>query len=263
MARPVLLLKNPSTPLDPYDEEFRRHGYHPVFIPLLHHSHWDRNGTIGYLTSNEFLTTPTFIITSKRGVEMFDDCLLDVDEATRRQIFGKTAYTVGPATADELSRIGFTNVRGGEHAGNGRKLAEIIYQELGPGNHRMVFFTGEIRKDILPKALLNYGFDLSERVIYKTEDRDDIEDQFTQAWTQHRDQNPWIVFFLPQGTESIVATLTAPRLSGETPAAGQVPVALIGPTTEEYLKDNHITPTVVAAKPTAKLLVDAILSIAQ
>lgn len=191
---------------------------------------------------------------------MFDDCLKSVDEDIRRQIFTKTAYTVGPATADELSRIGFTNVRGGEQAGNGRKLAEIIYQELGPGNHRMVFFTGEIRKDILPKALLGYGFDLSEKVIYKTEDRDDINSQFTQAWDQYRHQNPWIVFFLPQGTETIVATLTASELSEDapTPLSPLVPVAVIGPTTEEYLILNHITPTVVAEKPTARLLVEAI-----
>ena len=64
----------------------------------------------------------------------------------------------------------------------------------------MVFFTGEICKDIFPKALLNYGFDLTERVIHKTEDRDNIEDQFTPTWTQHHDQNPWIVSFLSQGT---------------------------------------------------------------
>lgn len=249
-TRPVLLLKNPSTPSDPYHDRFSASEFHPVFIPLLHHSHWDKQQTIDFLTSDDFLATPTFIITSKRGVEMFDECVQAIDDpSVKKAILAKTAYTVGPATYDELRRIGFANVRGGNDAGNGLKLAHLIHHELGDGPHRMVFFTGEIRKDILPVTLKLFGYDLRERVIYKTENRHDIVDQFETAWREHSHADPWVVFFLPQGTESIVARVRE---------VGGVKIAVIGPTTEEYLVDNQLTPHVVADKPTAAALVAAI-----
>ncbi|ODV82444.1 Uroporphyrinogen-III synthetase [Suhomyces tanzawaensis NRRL Y-17324] len=253
MAKIALLLKNASTPLDPYEQRFRKEGYEPIFIPLLTHTHTDRDATIEYILSEKFLKhTDIFIITSQRGVEMFGECLALCSEDIRHQIYQKTGYTVGPATHQVLSRLGFQDVRGGESAGNGTKLAELIHQELQGGPQKIVFFTGEIRKDIIPRILREKKYNFEERVIYKTENRLDIVENFNNAWERIKEGDHWIVFFSPQGTETIVQHIKREGIAFN--------IASIGPTTEEYLVQNQIIPTIVSPKPQADSLVDFILA---
>lgn len=260
MVNHILLLKNATVPLDPYEETFKENGFNPVFLPLLNHEHYDRDATIEFLTSEEFLKSiPVFIITSQRAVEMFDDCLsLISDETTLNKIFNKVAYTVGPATSEVLQNLGFKDIRGGVNAGNGLKLSELVKQEVTL-DQRIVFFTGVIRKDIIPKALLTANYNLIEKVIYKTELRLDIIDNFNKLWETIQDHikdsnnTQWIMFFSPQGTELIVEHIKSIKLPSN------IKIASIGPTTEEYLNNNNITSHVIAEKPHAKSLIKNIL----
>lgn len=256
----ILLLKNATVPSDPYEEIFQQHNFNPIFLPLLNHEHFNRNDTIAFLTSEEFLHgIPIFIITSQRAVEMFDDCLSQIsDEAILDQIFNKIAYTVGPATYEVLEKLGFKDIRGGLKAGNGSKLSELIMNEISP-DQRIVFFTGVIRKDIIPKALLKHNYNLIEKVIYKTESRSDIIQNFNEIWVSIQEfiKNPkntqWIMFFSPQGTESIVEHLRGIELPTN------FKIGSIGPTTEEYLQNNNLKSHIVAEKPHAKSLILDIL----
>lgn len=254
----VILLKNKTVPADPYEEEFEEKGYFSQFIPLLDHVHLDKGDIASYLGSDEFIyETSSFIITSQRAVEVLNESVLMVEDAERKLlILQKPAYTVGPATAKILSHSGFTNVRGGEQAGNGSILSDLILKdELLKGRERevIVFFTGEIRKDIIPRRLLLENFNLVERVVYKTTEKASIVERFYEAVDNCGEAQNWIVFFSPQGTENIVSHIRQ-NLSN----LQKFKIASIGPTTETYLLDNGITPNVVLRKPQASSLVESI-----
>lgn len=277
MNNTVILLKNPSTPSDPYHDLLLANSYSPHFIPLLHHTHKDKAQTIAYLTSNEFVeNTLNFIITSQRAVEMLRECINELNEDhqanIRLKILNKVGYTVGPATHKILKEVGFVNVRGGIDAGNGSKLADLIMDELTP-NTKIVFFTGEIRKDIIPRKLLDIGKfnQFEEFVMYQTCERDDIIDKFNavvegvdgvgeNGGEATASLHGWIVFFSPQGTKDIVEYLKQLSNSvGASEGTRRWKLASIGPTTEEYLLSHGLTPDTIAAKPDAASLVDGIL----
>ncbi|KAG7194259.1 uncharacterized protein KQ657_004986 [Scheffersomyces spartinae] len=242
----VLLLKNKTVPVDPYFEAFRSE-YSTTFLPLLTHTHTNKSDTIKYLLSSEFLTTEAIIITSQRAVEILVQLLEElptsvVDSIKQNQI----VYTVGPATSKVLEDAGFGQVRGGENAGNGSKLADII---IADGIGQLVFFTGETRRDIIPVKLALAGIPLVEKVIYKTENRHDIISLFN-SWVDDVQQSEgikWVVFFSPQGTELIVEYLQNYK-------GVDYRIASIGPTTEEYLVKNGLVPQTVSSKPQAQTL---------
>lgn len=267
----LLLLKNKTTPRDSYEETFTENGHNPRFVPLLNHDPVSIEETTAYLSSPAFLDhTERFIITSQRAVIVFHECLdrLGATEPEKAdKIRGKTGYTVGPATEKVLREKGFRDVRGGEHAGNGSILADLIQEELALGNtldgapgsatgstpgNRIVFFTGVIRKDIIPVKLRRAGFHVEEVVIYKTEPQPGIIDNFLECCFNKID---WIVFFSPQGTEGIVEHLVSAERK---PTLQHTKFASIGPTTQEYLVSRGINPDVVAAKPTAALLLQCL-----
>lgn len=249
----VLFLKNKTVPSDPYEELFTQNGYSTQFIPLLDHVHAELSFITGYLTSKEFLhDTDALIITSQRAVEALSDALDHLDPAQREHIVKKQAFTVGPATQHVLTKLGFQKLGGGEHAGNGNILADIILEQLKP-HDRVTFFTGETRRDIIPRKLLSNGYNLKEVVIYRTVDKPHIIERFTDAFTEissHPKQ--WIVFFSPQGTQEIVDYLKTLNL----PSSCQI--ASIGPTTEEYLLRKGIEPNLVARKPEANSLLSGV-----
>lgn len=249
----VLLLKNKTIPKDTYNDILETLGYNPVFIPLLEHNHYDKNLTLEFLISEEFSQVQSFIITSQRAVECFNECVNSIkDDDIKRNIFNKIGYTVGPATAKILSESGFINVRGGSDAGNGLILSKIIIDEIKQGE-KIVFFTGEIRKDIIPKNLRLANINIIEKVIYKTELREDIGENFSKQLSvlDQSDKKKWIIFFSPQGTELIIEKL---KQLGD--LASLFYIGSIGPTTEEYLVRQGITPDIVSQKPEASSLFD-------
>lgn len=274
MINNVLLLKNKTTPRDPYEEKSIENSITPHFIPLLKHSPIDIQNTIEFLTSDSFIDNcDNFIITSQRAVEVFNECIEIINRSNFEivdKILLKIGYTVGPATAKILKDNGFKDIRGGHDAGNGSILSDIIIKELTElgsieetNSKPIIFFTGEIRKDIIPKKLKNNNIKIEEKVIYKTSERDDIIENFNYIKNQ-LNENSWIVFFSPQGTEIIVdyirekqQELNNNNINGENKSFS---IASIGPTTEEYLISKGIEPNVIAKKPEANSLLESIIN---
>ncbi|KAK6204290.1 tetrapyrrole biosynthesis, uroporphyrinogen III synthase [Scheffersomyces amazonensis] len=251
-SQDVLLLKNRSVPEDKYQRKFASSSqYRPQFIPLLSHESYNKQATIAYLNSENFANIGVFVITSQRGVEILAECLQEItDEEIQQTIFNKIAYTVGPATYEQLKDIGFKNVRGGNNAGNGQILSELMIAELVDDeelqDRRIVtFFTGEIHRDIIPNNLISAGFEVDKKIIYSTKVRDDVLDNFTSFVTDNT-ENGWVVLFSPQGTEHIVKYIQTNKV--------RFKIAVIGPTTETYLNNHGIIPTVVSPKPDAESL---------
>lgn len=245
------MLKNKTTPVDSYHDTFTSNGHTPEFIPLLNHAPVSIDQTTNYLTSPHFLDdVGRFIITSQRAVEVFHECLERIsstNKAVAETIRSKIGYTVGPATEQILRENGFINVKGGYHAGNGSLLADIILKEV-PVSELVVFFTGVIRKDIIPVKLKKNGISVEEVVIYKTEPKHGIVDHFLRCCEEKVD---WVVFFSPQGTEDIVQHLVSTDIKETLQHAK---IASIGPTTQKYLENMGIVAHVVAPKPTASSL---------
>lgn len=249
----IFLLKNKTVPKDPYHEILEPSSFKPTFVPLLDHVHINQEETIKLLESDKFiLHTSAIIITSQRAVESLASTLSKLPEDYRAKVFEKTAYTVGPATFKILSELGFKNVKGGEEAGNGDILSDIILNDIKENDdEHFVFFTGEIRRDIIPKKLSNNGVSIKEVVIYKTEEKSGIIDDFTDKFHNCSNNSKWIVFFSPQGTAEIVDHLKTQDLSN-------TKIGSIGPTTEKYLIENGIKVDLVSKKPDAQNLFDGI-----
>ncbi|CCH44749.1 Uroporphyrinogen-III synthase [Wickerhamomyces ciferrii] len=248
----ILFLKNKTIPKDPYNELFTQENFDINFIPLLDHKHLELSTIITYLKSHEFLhKTNSLIITSQRAVEVLDLALQQIELDIKSKILNKLAYTVGPATELILGNLGFTNIKGGSEAGNGNILSDIIIETLS-SNEKITFFTGETRRDIIPKKLLSKGYDLKEIIIYKTIEKPEIIERFIDVVDNKTGLEKWIVFFSPQGTNEIIKFLK--KTLDESEDEDVFKIASIGPTTETYLIENGITPDLVSSKPDANSL---------
>ena len=90
---------------------------------------------------------------------MFKECIEELNHDIRQRIYQKLDIQWGRQLIKILKSVGFKDVRGGDEAGNGSKLADLIKQDtIGRENIPMVFFTGVIRKDIIPRKLIDSGY---------------------------------------------------------------------------------------------------------
>lgn len=258
MPKKVILLKNETVPYDPYKEVFGENDLDTFFIPLLTHKPINHPTILEFLTSETYLNEfKAFIITSQRCIESLDTVLSSIeDELLLQKILEKPAFTVGPATYEVLENLGFKDIRGGVNAGNGSVLSDLIIKDnlFEEDDKKILFLTGEIRKDIIPRKLLSAGFDLKELVAYRTDVMKDVVDRYLSLYKEiikEEEEEKWIVFFSPQGTEYITEHLSKNE--------SDFKIASIGPTTEEYLLQKGINPHLVAKKPNAKSLLEGIM----
>lgn len=230
----VFLLKNENSPEDYYRQVLSQ-GYEPIFLPLLTHSLFV-NETIQFLKT-EIQKYEVLIITSQRSVECLQTCLESEDFSMEEKdmIFSKPVYTIGPSTYQYLTNIGFTNVRG-KDSGNGHKLSELILNEVG--DEPILYFTGKIRKDIIPNNMINNRKSFTEFVVYSTDELSDND------IVEKLEPGCWVIFFSSQGTKAIVNHLKDKPYK----------IGVIGPTTNDYLKENGIQAHLVCASPTADSL---------
>ncbi|EDO16561.1 hypothetical protein Kpol_1064p43 [Vanderwaltozyma polyspora DSM 70294] len=254
MSNRVILLKNKTSKLDSYENLFKQHQYDPVFLPLIKHQHIP-DEAFQVLNSLEYLVNLKYIIiTSQRTVECLMETILpNLCDDHKRLLLSKTVYTVGPATAGFLERIGFVNIKGGDRAGNGSILADVMIDELSVDQdiclqQEILFLVGEIRRDIIPTKLSSAGFNIREIVTYKTCPLEDNLTRFQDALKP----GSWVVLFSPQGTKDILDFLKQhPHLKCN--------VATIGPTTEKYMLDQGVKPNVVSPKPDCLSLLHSIM----
>ncbi|KAK9375295.1 tetrapyrrole biosynthesis, uroporphyrinogen III synthase [Lipomyces chichibuensis] len=248
----IIFLKNPNPDVDSdkYAITAKSSCYDSCFLPILSHTFVDQPGLRTYLTdlaaNADKTPVDALIITSQRAVEAVASVLLELSVSTRSYLGSLPVYTVGPATAALVQSHGFSKILGGADAGNGRILASQI---VGANLRRCVFFTGETRRDIIPVTLRENGIECIERVVYTSKGIEGVEDQFMELMSDAKDVW-WTVFFSPAGAESIA------RLIARNTEITKV--AAIGPTTEEFLLKNGITPNTVSRNPDPQSLLQGI-----
>lgn len=231
----IFLLKNENKPYDNYrvSEEKPQH-YQVKFKPLIKHTLYV-DKTVNLL---RHISYDLLIITSQRSVECIQESVKQLSPEERNKLLLTPVYTVGEATAAYLDQIGFVTVEGRD-TGNGNVLCDYMIPKLN-AQTSILYLTGEIRKDTIPKRLSGHNF--TETPIYDTTTLlANACDLATDVMGFH-----WIVFFSPQGTEKIVEWLQHNK--------DVYKIGVIGPTTNEYLLKHNIHSHVVCEKPNATSL---------
>ncbi|EHA52366.1 hypothetical protein MCOR27_004489 [Pyricularia oryzae] len=285
---PVLLLKTKSTPVDAYEEIFSQtyegNAFEPIFIPVLEHRFLDngmkqvravlKEHKIGNGADCQY---GGMIFTSQRAVEAFAHLVTEGagnGGAQWPNLQDIPIYSVGPATTRALKAIPqepALNVYG-EHAGNGETLAPFILDHYGEWYKErdtkppLLFLTGEVRRDIIPKVLMDSRLAATRRiqvdevVVYGTGVMHSFEDEMRQTLDRVRGYRMlWAVVFSPTGCDSMLRALGFLKGDGklETEVVGRrkdsdhrTLVATIGPTTRAHLADSfQFEPDVCSEHP--------------
>lgn len=305
---PILLLKSPSpTPAnDPYtihlttpsSSSSSTSNYKPHFIPVLTHTilpdalirlllaHLDRPNSIPFQYG-------ALIVTSQRAVAAFSSALnapLIQKQKAKLSKLRVRLFTVGPATANGMKGVRdkllpACEIFGGESAGSGEVLAKLmlgtgdtghgdaVYRERSEDERTMkpvLFLTGETRRDIIPKMLMDPGLgvgrmQVDEMVVYQTSELDEFEFHFSRIINQTQPKGVegvrWVVVFSPTAGKGMLRGLgwLDDRTGKSRKDIGErrTYVACIGPTTREYLsKEFGFEADVVAERPSPQGIKD-------
>lgn len=231
----VLLLRSADDP-DPYVQAFSNAEIRADCLPVLTfdfpnaealHARLRRSDRYGGL-----------IATSPRVGRALRH-VFEEDGSLQAQWEERTAYAVGPKTAESLRALSF-DVQG-EETGTATELAEYIADSDPPAP--LLFLCGNRRRDDLPEGLRAAGVAFEELVVYETRAREDLS-------LPPPAEGRWLVFFSPSGLEAVRRAKRGP-LSAYRCAA-------IGPTTAASLKEAGLEPEAVAASPTPEGVLEAI-----
>lgn len=252
---PILFLKSPSEP-DTYTSHFSSPPLHytPRHIPPLVTSHFFQS-LLALLVSPGPFPYSALIFTSQRAVSTIVQCLslLSPSKIQEFSTLRIPLYAVGPGTAAALR----AEVIGGgmpecwvegEEAGRGEGLVEIVAGsrvDNENGGNKVLWLTGEKRREGLRAGLIAKGIDVEICVVYGTTLSPEFSSHFRQALLETEPKTGrggmrWIVIFSAQGGREMLEGLGwleegIERVS-EHPEGKTTYVASIGPTTKEYLE---------------------------
>ena len=139
----------------------------------------------------------------------------------------KDVFSIGMKTKDLLTENGFNVIA---YTGYAADLAEII--SLIYSDESFTFFSGNLRRDVLPNTLQENGILLNEIKVYETK-------LTSKKVTEKLDG---ILFFSPSGVESYLKLNT---IKDET-------CFCIGETTAEALENKKVKTIVIADKPSVE-----------
>ncbi|KAJ5206350.1 Tetrapyrrole biosynthesis uroporphyrinogen III synthase [Penicillium cf. griseofulvum] len=281
-ATPILLLKTKSSPQDGYEDFFSAKNYTPTFIPVLEHRFLKKNLTqVRDLFSKNAFTNPRkyggLIFTSQRAVEGFAQMIEDEKDVTFniQTTPPLILYTVGPATARTLTTLRDKHLPSaiihGADTGTGENLAHLIlqhYDSLYPKNKpSLLFLVGEVRRDIIPKTLMDERLAVEKRVgveelvVYETGVMGSFEGDFENV-VGGLEGDVWVVVFSPTGCEAMLRVLGLGPFAGTGTGTGtgkRVFVATIGPTTRDHLREKFgFEAHVCAPKPSPEGVLEGI-----
>ncbi len=146
----------------------------------------------------------------------------------------KNVFSVGMKTKDVLTENGFNVVA---YTGYASDLAEII--SLIYSNESFTFFSGNLRRDVLPNTLKENGITFNEIEVYET-------NITSKKITKKLDG---ILFFSPSAVESYLKSNT---IKDEM-------CFCIGETTAEALENKKIKNIIIADKPSVENVINEVI----
>lgn len=150
------------------------------------------------------------------------------------EIKSKNVFAVGMKTKDLLTKNGFNVVA---YTGYAADLAEII--TLIYSNESFTFFSGNLRRDILPNTFKENGIPFNEIEVYET--------NLTSKKVTNKVDG--ILFFSPSAVESYFKSNT---IKDEI-------CFCIGKTTAEALQNRKIKNIIIANKPSVENVIDQVI----
>lgn len=168
------------------------------------------------------------IFTSQNAVQS----ILDHPESAALKT--KTVFCVGIKTKDFLEDNGFNVLAYTDYASDLAEIITLIYD-----NESFTFFSGNLRKDVLPKTLKENQIDFNEIEVYETN------------LTPHKIKTrlDGILFFSPSAVESYLKMNT---IKDEA-------CFCIGETTAEALVHKKIKKIIIAEQPTIEDVIQAVI----
>lgn len=233
----VLLLKDPKEDecgQDPYVRELDSCGVSATLIPVLSFEF------LSLASLSEKLSQPEnyggLIFTSPRAVEATKLCLEKDSKAA-------------------VHRLGLDTA--GETCGNAERLAEFICTRKLP-TLPLLFPCGNLKREVLPKALRNQGVPLESLTVYRTVPHPAIRSSLHNYYAQ-QGVPASITFFSPSGLSYSLEYIR--ELSGE--HIDQIQFVAIGPTTAQALAAQGLPVSCTAESPTPQSLARGICSALQ
>jgi uroporphyrinogen-III synthase len=151
------------------------------------------------------------------------------------ELKSKDVFSVGMKTKDLLTENGFNVVA---YTGYAADLAEII--SLIYSNETFTFFSGNLRRDVLPNTLKENGITFNEIEVYETKIT-------SKKITKKLDG---ILFFSPSAVESYLKLNT---IKDET-------CFCIGETTAEALENKKVKNIIIADKPSVEKVIEEVIT---
>jgi uroporphyrinogen-III synthase len=150
------------------------------------------------------------------------------------ELKGKSVFSVGMKTKELLTENGFDVVA---YTGYASDLAEII--SLIYSSESFTFFSGNLRRDVLPNTLKENGITFDEIEVYET-------NITSKKMTSKQDG---ILFFSPSGVESYF------KLNSIKDEA----CFCIGETTAEALENKKVKKIIIAEKPSVESVIAQVI----
>lgn len=146
----------------------------------------------------------------------------------------KDVFSIGMKTKDLLTENGFNVVAYTGYAADLAEIISLIYSE-----ESFTFFSGNLRRDVLPNTLKENGITFNEIEVYETKIT-------SKKITKKVDG---ILFFSPSGVESYFKLNT---IKDET-------CFCIGETTAEALENKKVKTIVIADKPSVENVIEEVV----
>lgn len=146
----------------------------------------------------------------------------------------KDVFSIGMKTKDLLTENGFNVVAYTGYAADLAEIISLIYLE-----ESFTFFSGNLRRDVLPNTLKENGITFNEIEVYETKIT-------SKKITKKLDG---ILFFSPSGVESYFKMNT---IKDET-------CFCIGETTAEALENKKVKTIVIADKPSVENVIEEVV----
>ena len=150
------------------------------------------------------------------------------------ELKSKNVFSVGMKTKDLLTENGFNVIA---YTGYAADLAEII--SLIYGKESYTFFSGNLRRDVLPNTLKENEITYNEIEVYET--------NITSK--KIKEKIDGILFFSPSGVESYFKLNTIKEEM----------CFCIGETTAETLENKKVKNIIIADKPTVENVIDKVI----
>ena len=150
------------------------------------------------------------------------------------ELKNKNVFSVGMKTKDLLTENGFNVIA---YTGYASDLAEII--SLIYNKESYTFFSGNLRRDVLPNTLKENGITFNEIEVYET----------NLTSKKMTDKLAGILFFSPSAVESYLKLNTIKEEM----------CFCIGETTAEALENKKIKNILIADKPSVENVIDEVI----